>query len=105
MMIRSSSDFPSEPDTPSEPSEEEADEHEEETHAQREAEQVEPEQAAPQHVEPHQIQAADPEIPIQSEPPLQQTDPHTLIQFADPQATTATPAAHPSDDDTSSHPA
>ena len=32
LMIRSGSDIPSEPDTPSEPSEEEADDHEVETH-------------------------------------------------------------------------
>ncbi|QHN82156.1 uncharacterized protein DS421_20g693250 [Arachis hypogaea] len=37
LMIRSGSDIPSEPDTPSEPSKEEADEHEAETHPQSEA--------------------------------------------------------------------
>ncbi|QHN82426.1 uncharacterized protein DS421_20g695760 [Arachis hypogaea] len=102
LMIQSSSDIPSEPDTPSDTSEAEASDHAEETHAQ--AAQAGPEQAAPQQEEPHQIQAADPEIPIQSELPLQQTDPPTLIQSADLQATTETPVAHPSGDDTLSHP-
>ncbi|QHO19740.1 uncharacterized protein DS421_11g331680 [Arachis hypogaea] len=73
LMIQSGGDIPSESDTPSEPSEEEADKHEE------------------------------PRDPLQSAPPLQQTDPPTLIQSADPQATTETPAAHPSGDDTPSH--
>ncbi|KAL4329349.1 hypothetical protein AHAS_Ahas13G0291200 [Arachis hypogaea] len=103
LMIRSGGEIPSEPDTPSDTSEVEEDDHEEETPTQ--AAQAGPEQAAPQQEVPHQIQAADPEIPIQSEPPLQQTDPPTLIQSADPQATTETPAAHPSGDATPSHPA
>nr|XP_025652723.1 uncharacterized protein LOC112748696 [Arachis hypogaea] len=77
-MIRSGGDIPSEPDTPSDTSEVEEDAHEEETPTQ--AAQARPEQAAPQQGEPHQLQATDPEIPIQSEPPLQQTDPPTLIQ-------------------------
>ena len=80
-MIRSGHhDIPSEADTPSEPSEEEADDHEEEAYA--EAEQAGPEQAAPHHEEPHHIQPADPEIPLQTEPPLQQADPPTFIQTA-----------------------
>nr|XP_025628300.1 uncharacterized protein LOC112721451 [Arachis hypogaea] len=103
-MIRSGHhDIPSKPDTPSEPSEAEADDHEEEAHA--EVEQAGPEQAAPRHEEPHQIQPADPEVPLQTEPPLQQADSLTLIQTANPQATTETPAAHPSGDATSAHPA
>nr|XP_029150126.1 zinc finger protein 526-like [Arachis hypogaea] len=54
----------------------EEDDHEEETPTQ--VAQAGPEQAAPQQEEPHQIQAADPEISIQSKPPLKQTDPqHT----------------------------
>ena len=95
-MIRSGHhDIPSEPDTPSDTSEVEEDDHEEETHAQ--AEQAGPEQAASQQEEPHQIQAANPEVPIQSAPPLQQADPQTT--------TTETPATRPSSDDTPSHPA
>ncbi|XP_057734196.1 uncharacterized protein LOC130949520 [Arachis stenosperma] len=95
LLIRSGGDIPSEPDTPSDPSEEEADEHEEEP-APPQAAQAGTEQAAPQQEVPHQIQAADPEIPIQSAPPLQQTDPQTT--------TTETPAIHPTSDDTPSHP-
>ena len=91
LMIQSG-DIPSEPDTPSEASEEEADAPEAETHPQGEAEQADTQQAAPQ-----QIQAADPEIPIQTAPPLQQPD----IQ----PATTETPATIPSSDDSPSHPA
>ncbi|XP_015944897.1 uncharacterized protein LOC107470023 [Arachis duranensis] len=97
LLIRSGGDIPSEPDTPSEPSEEEADEHEEETHPQRETMQAGTEQAAPQQEILHQIQAADPEIPIQSAPPLQQPDHQTTP--------TETPTTHPSRDDTPSHPA
>ncbi|QHN92941.1 uncharacterized protein DS421_17g588350 [Arachis hypogaea] len=43
LMIQSGGNIPSELDTPSEPSEEEADEHEDETHAHRKAEQAGPE--------------------------------------------------------------
>ena len=95
-MIRSG-DIPSEPDTPSEASEEEADAPEAETHPQGEAEQADTEQAAPQAEVPHQIQAVDPEIPIQTAPPLQQPNPQPT--------TTETPATIPSSDDTPSHPA
>ncbi|QHO23674.1 uncharacterized protein DS421_12g365580 [Arachis hypogaea] len=101
LMIRSGGDIPSEPDTPSDTSEVEEDNHEEETPTQ--AEQAGPKQTTPHHEEHHQLQAADPEIPLQSVPPLQQTDLPTLIQPADPQATIETPAAHPSGDDTHSH--
>ncbi|QHO46464.1 uncharacterized protein DS421_6g187640 [Arachis hypogaea] len=59
---RYESDIPSEPDTPSETSEVEASDHEEEAHAQ--AEQGGAEQVTPHHEEHHQIQAADPEIPL-----------------------------------------
>ncbi|QHN82049.1 uncharacterized protein DS421_20g692290 [Arachis hypogaea] len=48
LIICSGGDIPSELDTPSEPSEEEADEHEDEIHAQREAAQAGPEHAVPQ---------------------------------------------------------
>ncbi|XP_015940606.1 extensin-like [Arachis duranensis] len=95
LLIRSGGDIPSEPDTPLDPSEEEVDEHEEEL-APPQAAQAGTEQAAPQQEIPHQIQAADPEIPIQSAPPLQQTNPQTT--------TTETPAIHPTSDDTPSHP-
>ena len=61
-MIRSG-DIPSEPDTPSEASEEEADAPEAETHPHEAA------PAAPQAAVPHQIEAANLEILIQSAPP------------------------------------
>ena len=92
-----SGDIPSGPDTPSEASEEEADDHEVETHPQSEAEQAGTQQAASHQEAPPQIQAVDPEIPIQSAPPLQQADPQTT--------TTETLATQPSSDDTPSHPA
>ena len=95
LMIRSG-DIPSEPDTPSETSEEEADDHEAETHPQSKAVQAGTEQATSHQEALPQIQAVDPEIPIQSAPPLQQADPQT--------ATTETPATRPSSDDTPSHP-
>ena len=95
-MIRSG-DILSEPDTPSEASEKEADDHEAETHPQSEVAQADTEQAASHQETPHQIQAVDPEIPIQSAPPLEQAAPQTT--------TTETPATHPSSDDTPSHPA
>ena len=95
-MIRSG-DIPSEPDTPSEASEEEANDHEAETHPQSEAAQADTELAASHQEAPPQIQAIDPEIPIQSAPPLQQADLQTT--------TTETPATHPFSDDTPSHPA
>ncbi|QHO06848.1 uncharacterized protein DS421_14g458390 [Arachis hypogaea] len=98
-MIRSSSDIPSEPNTASEPSDAEVDDHEEEAHAQ--TKQGGPEQAVPHHEEPHQIQAADPEIHLRSEPLLQQAAPPTLTETADPQPATESPAAHPSRYDTS----
>ncbi|XP_052118829.1 uncharacterized protein LOC127748406 [Arachis duranensis] len=98
LIIRQGSDIPSEPDTPSEPSEEEADEHEEETHSQEETHpQAGTEQATSQAEVPQQIEAADPEIPIQSAPRLQQPDPQPT--------TTKTLATIPTSDDTLSHPA
>ncbi|QHO56440.1 uncharacterized protein DS421_3g73720 [Arachis hypogaea] len=102
LMIRSGGDFPSEPDTPSDTSEEETSDHEEEAHTQ--AAQRGPKHTAPHHEEHHQLQTVDLEIPLQTEPPLQQTAPHTLTETADRQPTTETPVAHPSGDDTSSHP-
>ncbi|XP_057719645.1 uncharacterized protein LOC130934072 [Arachis stenosperma] len=99
LMIRQGADIPFEPETPSEPSEEEEDEHEEETHSQAEThQQAGAEQAAPHQEVPHRIEAADPQIPIQSAPPLQQPDPQ-------PTSTTAPPATTPTSDDTPSHPA
>ncbi|XP_057740028.1 uncharacterized protein LOC130957173 [Arachis stenosperma] len=66
--------------------------YQEETHQQAATEQATPHQE----VMP-QIEAADPEIPIQSAPPLQQPDSQPT--------TTETPAAIPTIDDTPSHPA
>ncbi|QHO28540.1 uncharacterized protein DS421_7g217570 [Arachis hypogaea] len=96
LMIRSGGDIPS--DT----SEEEVSDHEEEAPTQ--AEQRGPEHTVPYLEEHHQLQATNPDIPIQIEPLLQQTAPPTLIETADPQPTTETPATHPSRYDTSSHP-
>ncbi|XP_072077812.1 uncharacterized protein [Arachis hypogaea] len=62
LMIRSSGDIPSEPDTPFDTSEVEEDDHEEETPTQ--AAQTGPEPAAPQQEGPQQLQATDTEIPI-----------------------------------------
>ncbi|QHO25185.1 uncharacterized protein DS421_12g378850 [Arachis hypogaea] len=90
LMIRSG-DIPSEPDTPSEASEEEADAPKAETHPQEAA------PAAPQAAVPHQIEAVDLEIPIQSTPPPQQPDSQPT--------TTETPPTIPSSDNTPSHPA
>ncbi|QHO16816.1 uncharacterized protein DS421_10g306840 [Arachis hypogaea] len=100
-MIRFGGDIPSEPDTPSDTSEEEMSDHEEEAPTQ--AEQKDPGHTAPHHEEHHQLQTADPEVPLRTEPPLHQTTPPILSATADPQPTIETPAAHPSGDDTSSH--
>ncbi|QHO23683.1 uncharacterized protein DS421_12g365670 [Arachis hypogaea] len=96
LMIRSG-DIPSEPDTPSEASEEETDAPEAETHPQQEAEWAGTQQAAHHQEAPPQIQAVDPAIPLQTALPPQQSDPQIT--------TSETPATIPSSDDTPSHPA